>query len=442
METSVLNMLALVMSKSPVLSLLLDMLIKSSAVLMVFGLLFFVSRRRLNDSSRHLLWFNSLLCLALLPLLPSLLTWLSPVSVMTPLIQLTAVVVPAEKLSTFNWDAWILAFYLVPATLLLLRLGIGVMRLAQLRQRADFVDAPSLLNALEDSRHRLGISRRIDLRISDEVVSPVSFGLLSPQVILPDHAQSWSAPIQQDVLVHELSHIKRLDWLSMLLGYLIVSLFWFNPLAWLVLRKLNEEAENCCDAAVVYDGRSNTDYAESLLSVARVCAHSHRAESGQKLLAQTMLDQTTLQSRITQILEDKIMKLSELKKQRRNVAAILLLLTAGLLTVMGSTQVVSAQVASSQQRQEAFPVHNEIPMYPTIAAEQGIEGWVQVMFTVAENGDVDMGTATVVDSEPSDIFNANALRALSAFKFSPRIVDGQAVSVPGVQYVFRFELQQ
>ncbi|MGB4246350.1 MAG: M56 family metallopeptidase, partial [Pseudohongiellaceae bacterium] len=414
MGTSMLNMLALVMSYSPVLSLLLDMLIKSSAVLVVFGLLFFVSRRRLNDSSRHLLWFNSLLCLALLPLLPSLLTWLSPVSVMTPpLIQLTALVAPAEKLSTFNWDTWILAFYLVPATLLLLRLGIGVMRLAQLRQQADFVDAPSQLNALEDSRHRLGISRRIDLRISNQVVSPVSFGLLRPQVILPDHAQSWSAPILQDVLVHELSHIKRLDWLSMLLGYLIVSVFWFNPLAWLVLRKLNEETENCCDAAVVYDGRSNTDYAESLLSVARVCAHSHRAESGQKLLAQTMLDQTTLQSRITQILEDKIMKISELKKQRRNVAAILLLLTAGLLTVMGSTQVVSAQ-----QREEMFPLNTVEPMYPTLAAAQSIEGWVVVEFTVTETGDV--GDARVVDAEPSDIFNASALRAVSQFRFSPR----------------------
>lgn len=438
METSVLNMLALAMSSSPVLSLLLDMLIKSSAVLEVFGLLFFVSRRRLNDHSRHLLWFNSLLCLALLPLLPSLLKWLSPVSVTAPaLIQLTVVPAPAELLSTFNWDMWILALYLVPTALLLLRLGIGVMRLAQVRQQSDFVDAPSLLNALEDSRHRLGISRRIELRTSDDVVSPVSFGLLRPQVILPSHAQSWSAPILQDVLVHELSHIKRLDWLSMLLGYLIVSVFWFNPLAWLVLRKLNEEAENCCDAAVVYDGRSNTDYAESLLSVARVCAHSHRVESGRRLLAQTMLDQTTLHSRITQILEEKIMKISELKKQRRNVAAILLLLTAGLLTVMGSTQVVSAQ-----QRQEMFPLHNEIPMYPTLAAEQGIEGWVQVMFTVTENGDVDMGTATVVDAEPSDLFNANALRALSAFKFSPRIDDGQTVPVPGVQYVFRFELQQ
>lgn len=439
METSLLNMLALVMSNSPVLSLLLDMLIKSSAVLMVFGLLCFALRRKLSDSSRHLLWLNSLLCLALLPLLPSLLAWMSPVSAMSPpLIQLTVARVAAESLPTFNWDIWILALYLVPATLLLLRLGIGVMKLVQMRQKSEFIDSPSLLKVLEESRHRLGISRRIELRISDEVKSPVSFGLWRPQVMLPSHAQTWPASILQDALVHELSHIKRLDWLSMLLSYLIVSLFWFNPLAWLALRKLNEEAEYCCDAAVVYDGRSTTDYAESLLSVARVCAHSHRVESGRRLLAQTMLDQTSLQSRITQILEDKIMKISELKRQRRNMAVILLLLTSGLLTVMSSTQVVSAQ-----QRGEILPLNTVTPMYPRLAAEEGIEGWVHLRFTITETGDVDMSTATVVDAEPSDIFNASSLNALSELKFTPpQTESGQAISVPGVEYVFRFQMTQ
>lgn len=88
-----------------------------------------------------------------------------------------------------------------------------------------------------------------------------------------------------------------------------------------------------------------------------------------------------------------------------------------------------------------LPIVNVTPMYPTVAAEEGIEGWVQVMFTVDDLGRVPPHTIEVVDAEPSDIFNESAIRATERFRFSPRVRNNQPVAVPGVQYVFRYAME-
>lgn len=89
-----------------------------------------------------------------------------------------------------------------------------------------------------------------------------------------------------------------------------------------------------------------------------------------------------------------------------------------------------------------LPLLATAPMYPSRAAEEGIEGWVQVEFTVTEQGTVDTDSITVLDFEPSDVFNANSIRAASKFVFSPRMESGEPVPVEGVQYLFRFRLSQ
>ena len=81
------------------------------------------------------------------------------------------------------------------------------------------------------------------------------------------------------------------------------------------------------------------------------------------------------------------------------------------------------------------------PQYPTRAAQRGIEGWCLVSFTVNGLGNVEEDSIVVVDAEPSSIFDRSSMRAARRFKFQPRVVDGQGVAVEGVQYVFRYELE-
>jgi len=82
------------------------------------------------------------------------------------------------------------------------------------------------------------------------------------------------------------------------------------------------------------------------------------------------------------------------------------------------------------------------PQYPTRAAQRGIEGWCLVSFTVDGMGNVVEDTITVVDAEPANIFDRSSIRAATRFKFQPRVTDGQGVEVPGVQYLFRYQLEE
>lgn len=88
---------------------------------------------------------------------------------------------------------------------------------------------------------------------------------------------------------------------------------------------------------------------------------------------------------------------------------------------------------------DMLPLVNITPNYPTRAAQRGIEGWCQVEFTVTAEGGVE--NVEVVDGEPPGMFDRASVRAAQRFRFQPRVVDGEAVDVPGVQYVFRYELE-
>ncbi|MDP2283980.1 MAG: energy transducer TonB [Pseudohongiella sp.] len=89
---------------------------------------------------------------------------------------------------------------------------------------------------------------------------------------------------------------------------------------------------------------------------------------------------------------------------------------------------------------EMLPLVNIQPTYPTRAAQRGIEGWAQVSFTVTETGGV--RDVFVVDAEPAGMFDQASIRAAERFRFQPRVVNGQPVEVPNVQYVFRFQLEE
>ncbi len=80
------------------------------------------------------------------------------------------------------------------------------------------------------------------------------------------------------------------------------------------------------------------------------------------------------------------------------------------------------------------------PQYPTRAAQRGLEGWCLVSFTVDGQGNVIEDSITVLDSEPPDIFDRASTRAAARFKFQPRVEDGEGIEVAGVQYLFRYDL--
>lgn len=88
---------------------------------------------------------------------------------------------------------------------------------------------------------------------------------------------------------------------------------------------------------------------------------------------------------------------------------------------------------------DIIPVVVIRPMYPREAAINKIEGWVKVEFTITPIGTVK--DPRVIESEPTRIFNREAIRAILKWKFKPRVVDGVAVERRATQ-IIDFSLDQ
>lgn len=457
--------LAALLHHSPVLQYLVDLGLKSMALLAMFVMIDTMVSARIASTTRHVLWLFAFVCLALLPLGPFLVALLSQLFwqgdtqdvYQTVLFELP-VYASSQGGSIQYASAVLLLVYLVPVVCLFFPLMFALRSLHQLRVNSVLVTDTVCLQQLQALTSKLGISRSVTLSISTHIESPVSFGLLRPQILLPVQARDWSESVVTDVLLHELCHIKRLDWLTMVSAYALACVFWINPLVWLALQRLRVESENSCDTAVLHSGRLDTDYAESLLRVANSCIQARALQLSasnsrndchtrtNNPLMQTMLDQNTLKIRIINVLEENKMKASALKRELKNTAAILFVVSAGTLGALGSHQVLHAQQqpdpASRVIDAEMLPLNTIQPRYPTVAAADGIEGWVQVRFTVSADGSVEESSVSIVESQPAEVFDSSAIAAAKQFLFSPRIVAGQPVDVPNVQYVFRFFLSE
>ncbi len=89
---------------------------------------------------------------------------------------------------------------------------------------------------------------------------------------------------------------------------------------------------------------------------------------------------------------------------------------------------------------DILPLVRIEPRYPARALQREIEGWVLLEFSISPAGTV--VNPFVVDSEPPRTFDRAALRAVSRWKYKPKVEDGVAVMRHGVQIVLTFELER
>lgn len=111
----------------------------------------------------------------------------------------------------------------------------------------------------------LGLKRAVPVRRSRQVRTPMVLGLLRPVLLLPEGQE-----VDEVVLCHELTHLKRLDLAYKALLVAACWLHWFNPLVWWMSRAASENLELCCDddVAAGRDAAFRRKYGELLLSTA------------------------------------------------------------------------------------------------------------------------------------------------------------------------------
>jgi len=154
---------------------------------------------------------------------------------------------------------------------------------------------------LTEITRRYGIHRPVSLRVTSGSTIPSTWGLRRPVVLLPVEALDWPQERLRAVLMHELAHVARGDFLVQTLARLACALHWFNPLAWLADRRLRVECEQASDDLVLEAGMKPTDYATHLVEVLVAAQRGNEPPVG----ALAMARQNGFEDRVRMILDSK-----------------------------------------------------------------------------------------------------------------------------------------
>jgi TonB family protein len=161
--------------------------------------------------------------------------------------------------------AWIAGAFIGLATIIA-----GLARLSWIRSRSRRLNEGMWPELAREIAAETGIRRPVTLLQSDRPSLLFTWGVLRPIVVLPRDAENWSVERARMVLCHELAHVRRADWVALLAAELLRAAYWFNPLAWVVSRRLRDESEHACDDEVMSRGVEGTVYATELLALARI----------------------------------------------------------------------------------------------------------------------------------------------------------------------------
>lgn len=126
---------------------------------------------------------------------------------------------------------------------------------------------------VKNTAQQLGIKREISIFLSEKISTPLTVGFLKPLILVPIASINHLTVSQLEaVILHEMAHIKRYDYLvNIMLSLAEISLF-FNPFTQLMAKQIRKERENSCDDWVLQFQYSAATYAEALLRIAQLQA--------------------------------------------------------------------------------------------------------------------------------------------------------------------------
>ena len=282
-------------------------------------------------------------------------------------------------------------------------LAVGLWRLRRYRLHSSAAGDAFLPSAA-------GLKRLPDVRLSDDIASPVTFGFLHPVILLPTAFPSLDARVREAILAHEFLHVRRRDWLVTLAEELVRAAFWFHPAIWWLLGETQLAREQVVDRASVELTRNREEYVDALLAIAGVRPKLDLAP------APLFLRKRHLKHRVVSLLKE--VRMSK-KHSISALAAGFCILAVACWTITAAfplaaaPQLVADGPGVSVDVGGAALMHRPSVEYPAAARAARIEGTVVVQATVDSTGNV---TDASVTSGPEEL-RKNAIQSVFQFHF-------------------------
>ena len=338
-------------------STLLALTLKTSLLIAVSGIVCCALARK-SAAYRHILWSFALF---LSLLMPFAIHWL-PSYVQIPVPWHAALSAPAAIESVFAASMqtdveslWSLILVLWPAgaAMLLLRQVLAHIGLRRWTRNSRALHSPRWRATLQRIASEPGIERTLRVLESSFITSPCTWGFLRPTLLLPSAGNSWPEAQRRHALLHELAHVRRLDYASDLVARIACAVHWYNPAVWFAAAQMRRLQERACDDAVLRGGGTPIDYAQFLLDVA---AQSN--QRGPLRLAMNMARRSLLHGRVVAILDSS-------RARRQPSAAIVLAALISLVSV--ALLLATAVTVTRSEAQTRDPVAADVtdPTDPT-----------------------------------------------------------------------------
>ncbi len=174
--------------------------------------------------------------------------------------------------------------------------------------------------------------RSVTIRQSDRILSPFTYGICRPVILMPKQFD-WDNEEQLSyVLMHEAIHIRRLDAALKLIMAAAVCMHWFNPMVWVMYLLFNRDIELSCDEAVIetFGEKSKASYALTLISMEE-----------KKLLFLPFCNSFNKNA-----IEERITAIVKMKKMTLFASLFAIALTAGVATFFATSAKPALKAAS------------------------------------------------------------------------------------------------
>ncbi|MGD0772601.1 MAG: GWxTD domain-containing protein [Candidatus Solibacter sp.] len=175
--------------------------------------------------------------------------------------------VPA-RFRAVEYLPWLAPFWMAGVLFFQLRGVASWMAARRMRRRGVCAATGFWQGRLDTSGARLRVSRPVTLLESCLAEVPVVIGYLRPVILMPVGLLAGLPPSQvESILLHELAHIRRHDYLVNLLQIVVESLVFYHPAVWWISGVIRAERENCCDDVVVATQGDRFVYAAALAAL-------------------------------------------------------------------------------------------------------------------------------------------------------------------------------
>lgn len=115
---------------------------------------------------------------------------------------------------------------------------------------------------------KLDFPRKVQVFESCKTVVPLAFGIIKPIILLPLGIMNGMSQTQiEAIIIHELAHLRRNDYLVNLIQCFAESIFFYHPAIWWISSIIRDERENCCDDMTVQITGNKVEYSKALYNL-------------------------------------------------------------------------------------------------------------------------------------------------------------------------------